>query len=74
MIEVKNLGDALQKLKDRGMLIIGFDSEAEQQLKPRTGDQPLVIVMGAEARACASAPANSATKWSSSTCPARSNR
>jgi len=50
MIEVKNLGDALQKLKDRGMLIIGFDSEAEQQLKPRTGDQPLVIVMGAEGK------------------------
>ena len=50
MIEVKNLGDALQKLKDRGMLVIGFDSEAEQQLKPRTGDQPLVIVMGAEGK------------------------
>ena len=50
MIEVKNLGDALQKLKDRGMLVIGFDSEAEVQLKPRTGDQPLVIVMGAEGK------------------------
>ena len=50
MIEVKKLGDALQKLKDRGMLVIGFDSEAELQLKPRTGDQPLVIVMGAEGK------------------------
>jgi 23S rRNA (guanosine2251-2'-O)-methyltransferase len=50
MIEVRNLGDALQKLKDRGMLVLGFDSEAEEQLKPRPGDQPLAIVMGAEGK------------------------
>jgi 23S rRNA (guanosine2251-2'-O)-methyltransferase len=48
MIEVKNLADALQKLKDRGMLVLGFDSEAEAPLRPRQGNQPLAIVMGAE--------------------------
>ncbi len=50
MIEVRNLGDALEKLKTRGMLVLGFDSESEQQLKPRSGDQPLAIVMGAEGK------------------------
>jgi len=50
MIEVRNLGDALEKLKKRGMLVLGFDSESEQQLKPRSNDQPLAIVMGAEGK------------------------
>ena len=50
MIEVRNLGDALQTLKDRGMLVLGFDSEAEAPLRPRTGEQPLAIVLGAEGK------------------------
>ena len=50
MIEVRNLGDALEKLKARGMLVLGFDSESEHQLKPRNGDRPLAIVMGAEGK------------------------
>jgi 23S rRNA (guanosine2251-2'-O)-methyltransferase len=50
MIEVRNLGDALEKLKKRGMLVLGFDSESEQPLRPRSGDQPLAIVMGAEGK------------------------
>ena len=50
MIEVRNLGDAIETLKKRGMLVLGFDSEAETQLKPRTDDQNLVIVMGAEGK------------------------
>ncbi|WP_127752853.1 23S rRNA (guanosine(2251)-2'-O)-methyltransferase RlmB [Devosia sp. 1566] len=50
MIEVRNLGDALEKLKSRGMLVLGFDSESEQPLRPRTDDQPLAIVMGAEGK------------------------
>lgn len=50
MIEVRNLGDALETLKKRGMLVLGFDSESEQQLKPRDGDIPLAIVMGAEGK------------------------
>ena len=48
MIEVRNLGDALEKLRSRGMLVLGFDSESELQLKPRTDSQPMAIVMGAE--------------------------
>lgn len=50
MIEVRNLGDALEKLKQRGMLVLGFDSESEHPLTPRKGDQPLAIVMGAEGK------------------------
>lgn len=50
MIEVKNLADTLEKLKKTGIRILGFDSEAEQQLKPRPANQPLAIVMGAEGK------------------------
>lgn len=50
MIEVRNLGDALEKLKGRGMLVLGFDSESELQLKPRTDNRPMAIVMGAEGK------------------------
>lgn len=50
MIEVRNLGDALEKLKSRGMLVLGFDSESEVQLRPRTDSQPMAIVMGAEGK------------------------
>ena len=50
MIEVRNLADALEKLKGRGMLVLGFDSDSEQPLRPRTGEQPLAIVMGAEGK------------------------
>lgn len=50
MIEVRNLGDALEKLKGRGMLVLGFDSESEVQLKPRTDNRPMAIVMGAEGK------------------------
>ena len=50
MIEVRNLGDALEKLKGRGMLVLGFDSESELQLKPRTDNKPMAIVMGAEGK------------------------
>lgn len=50
MIEVRNLADALEKLKGRGMLVLGFDSEAEAPLRPRSSGQPLAIVMGAEGK------------------------
>ncbi len=50
MIEVRNLGDALETLKKRGMLVLGFDSDSEHQLKPRDADVPLAIVMGAEGK------------------------
>jgi 23S rRNA (guanosine2251-2'-O)-methyltransferase len=50
MIEVRNLADALEKLKDRGMTVLGFDSEASAPLKPRTDDTPLAVVLGAEGK------------------------
>jgi 23S rRNA (guanosine2251-2'-O)-methyltransferase len=50
MVEVRNLGDSLQALKDRGMLVVGFDSEADGPLRPRTDDRPLAVVMGAEGK------------------------
>jgi 23S rRNA (guanosine2251-2'-O)-methyltransferase len=50
MIEVRNLGDALEKLKERGMLVLGFDSEAEAPLRPRTDSRPMAVVLGAEGK------------------------
>jgi 23S rRNA (guanosine2251-2'-O)-methyltransferase len=50
MIEVRNLGDALEKLKERGMLVLGFDSEAEAPLRPRTESRPMAVVLGAEGK------------------------
>jgi len=50
MIEVRNLGNAIETLKARGMTVLGFDSEASEQLRPRTDDRPMVVVMGAEGK------------------------
>ena len=50
MIEVRNLGDAIEKLKQRGLIVVGFDSEAPAPLKPRTDDVPMAIVLGAEGK------------------------
>ena len=50
MIEVRNLGDAIEKLKQRGLTVVGFDSEAPAPLKPRTDDVPMAIVLGAEGK------------------------
>lgn len=50
MIEVTNLGNTLETLKARGMLVLGFDSEAPAPLRPRSGDTPLAIVLGAEGK------------------------
>jgi 23S rRNA (guanosine2251-2'-O)-methyltransferase len=50
MIEVRNLADAIEKLKERGMLVLGFDSEAEAALKPRTDSVPMAVVIGAEGK------------------------
>ena len=50
MVEVRNLGDALQSLKDRGVTVLGFDSEAPAPLKPRASHGPLAIVLGAEGK------------------------
>jgi 23S rRNA (guanosine2251-2'-O)-methyltransferase len=50
LIEVRNLGDALETLKRRGLIVLGFDSEAPAPLRPRTDAAPLAIVLGAEGK------------------------
>jgi 23S rRNA (guanosine2251-2'-O)-methyltransferase len=50
LVEVRNLGDTLELLKTRGLRILGFDSDAPAPLKPRTGDTPTAIVLGAEGK------------------------
>jgi 23S rRNA (guanosine2251-2'-O)-methyltransferase len=50
MIEVRNLADALEKLKERGLTILGFDSEAEAPLRAKTDDRPMAVVLGAEGK------------------------
>ncbi len=50
MIEVRNLGDAIEKLKLRGLHVVGFDSEAAAPLRPRADDVALAVVLGAEGK------------------------
>lgn len=50
MIEVRNLGDAIETLKERGLTVLGFDSEAPAPLRPRTDDKPMAVVLGAEGK------------------------
>jgi len=50
MIEVRNLADALETLKERGLTVLGFDSEAPAPLKARTDDRPMAVVLGAEGK------------------------
>ena len=50
LIEVRNLGDTLELLKKRGMRVLGFDSEAPAPLVPRSGNEALAIVLGAEGK------------------------
>ena len=50
MIEVRNLADAIETLKERGLTVLGFDSEAPAPLKARTDDRPMAVVLGAEGK------------------------
>lgn len=50
MIEVTNLASALETLKERGLIVLGFDSDAPAPLRPRTDDRPLAVVLGAEGK------------------------
>lgn len=50
LVEVRNLGTAIETLKQRGLLILGFDSEAPAPLVPRTDDRPIAIVLGSEGK------------------------
>jgi 23S rRNA (guanosine2251-2'-O)-methyltransferase len=50
LIAVRNLGDALQTLGERGFLRIGFDSDGDVALDEVALRRPLVMVMGAEGK------------------------
>ncbi len=50
VIEVGNLGDALEKLGKRGFLRVGFDSDATGDFAETPLHRPLVLVMGAEGK------------------------
>lgn len=50
MIEVTNLGNALETLKERGLIVLGFDSEAPAPLKARTDSRPMAVVLGSEGK------------------------
>lgn len=50
LIEVRNLGEAIETLKTRGIKVLGFDSEAAAALQPRRETGPLAIVLGAEGK------------------------
>jgi len=50
LVAVKNLGDALDKLGERGFLRLGFDSEGDISLDEVPLRRPLVLVMGAEGK------------------------
>jgi 23S rRNA (guanosine2251-2'-O)-methyltransferase len=50
LIEVRNLGEALENLKQRGLIILGFDSDAPVPLAPRRDAAPLAVVLGAEGK------------------------
>lgn len=50
LVAVRNLGDTLETLKDKGMICLGFDSEADGLLKPRSDTKKLAIVLGAEGK------------------------
>ena len=50
LIEVRNLGDALETLKKRGVTVLGFDSEAPEPLGVRAETGPLAVVLGAEGK------------------------
>lgn len=50
LIAVRNLGDALEELGQRGFLRVGFDSEGDVALDTVALRRPLVMVMGAEGK------------------------
>ncbi|WP_332715761.1 23S rRNA (guanosine(2251)-2'-O)-methyltransferase RlmB [Pelagibacterium mangrovi] len=50
MVSVRNLGETLETLKSRGMVCLGFDSEAPAVLRPRQPGGKLAIVLGAEGK------------------------
>jgi 23S rRNA (guanosine2251-2'-O)-methyltransferase len=50
LIEVRNLGDALETLKARTLSVVGFDSEAPEPLTAGMSSGPIAVVLGAEGK------------------------
>ncbi len=50
IVAVRNLGDALEKLGERGFLRVGFDSEGAEPYGALALRRPLALVMGAEGK------------------------
>ncbi|WP_069308504.1 TrmH family RNA methyltransferase, partial [Methylobrevis pamukkalensis] len=50
IIEVRNLGDALQEARDDGFQIVGLDSEGETALDAAELRAPVLLVLGAEGK------------------------
>ncbi len=50
LIEVKNLGNIIEELKNMGFTCLGFDSEAPEELQAGGNGDKLAIVMGAEGK------------------------
>ena len=50
LVEVRNLGDALETMKRRGLRVLGYDSEAPAPLRPRADEGSIAIVLGAEGK------------------------
>ncbi|MBH0237549.1 TrmH family RNA methyltransferase [Methylobrevis albus] len=50
MIEVRNLGDALDEMKSGGYMVIGLDSEGPTPLEDVAITAPVVLVLGAEGK------------------------
>jgi 23S rRNA (guanosine2251-2'-O)-methyltransferase len=50
LVEVRNLGDAIEELKRRGLRAVGFDSEAPAPLSPSLAPGPLALILGAEGK------------------------
>ena len=50
LIEVRNLANAIQELKNQGFSCLGFDSEADSELEAGHDFEKLAIVLGAEGK------------------------
>lgn len=50
IMEVRNLGDALEELKREGFMVVGLDSEAPAPLEETAMQAPVCLVLGAEGK------------------------
>ena len=50
LLEVRNLGNTLEELKQRNIVCVGFDSEAHTPLQPGRRHEKLAIILGAEGK------------------------